>query len=199
MSLSPYVQKFAERSRPSHRLVLFTQPDFGRRQRTVPHSLGYFVGRIRIVADLRLIIQRHRSLIGMTGIPLLYPRHHSIAAFSAAFTAFRYGYFLPYTHNGLWNLRFSYSTLLLKMLKVLHFLTSYCRHLCGVGNPPKNLQSPPNSCQKLTSFCEVFKKMHTKEYWFLFFCLTVYMSAFNFAVKTFLHSGVSAFKTQEIT
>ena len=88
------LQKFAERSRPSHRLVLFTQPDFGRRQRTVPHSLGYFVGRTRIVADLRLIIQRHRSLIGMTGIPLLYPRHHSIAAFSAAFTVFLFWLFL---------------------------------------------------------------------------------------------------------
>jgi len=112
----------------------------------------------------------------MTGIPLLYPRHHSIAAFSAAFTVFLFWLFLAL-----------YAQSLLQ--------TS----LWGGEFPQKNLQSPPNSCQKLTSFCEVFKKMHTKEYWFLFFCLTVYMSAFNFAVKTFLHSGVSAFKTQEIT
>jgi len=26
---------------------------------------------------------------------------------------------------------------------------------------------------KITSFCQVLKKMHTKENWFLFFCLTV--------------------------
>jgi len=28
--------------------------------------------------------------------------------------------------------------------------------------------------KKITSFCQVLKKMHTKENWFLFFCLTVY-------------------------
>jgi len=27
--------------------------------------------------------------------------------------------------------------------------------------------------KKFTSFCQALKKMHTKEYWFLFFCLTV--------------------------
>jgi len=29
--------------------------------------------------------------------------------------------------------------------------------------------------KKFTSFCQVLKKMHTKENWFLSFCLTVYM------------------------
>jgi len=28
--------------------------------------------------------------------------------------------------------------------------------------------------QKFTSFCQVLKETHTKENWFLFFCLTVY-------------------------
>jgi len=28
---------------------------------------------------------------------------------------------------------------------------------------------------KKISFCQALKKMHTKENWFLFFCLTVYL------------------------
>ena len=37
----------------------------------------------------------------------------------------------------------------------------------------------PNVCEKITSFCLVLKKMHTKENWFLF-CLTVYMDERTF-------------------
>jgi len=31
-----------------------------------------------------------------------------------------------------------------------------------------------NVCEKI-SFCQALKKMHTKENWFLFFCLTMYL------------------------
>jgi len=33
----------------------------------------------------------------------------------------------------------------------------------------------PNVCEKLISFCQVLTKMHTKENWFFFFCLVVYI------------------------
>jgi len=38
--------------------------------------------------------------------------------------------------------------------------------------------------KKTTSFCQVLKKMHTKENWFFFFCLTVYICEISYHIDS---------------
>jgi len=73
------------------------------------------------------------------------------------------------------------------------------------GDAAGSLQQGPNYtflnvCEKFTSFCQVLKKMHIKENWFLFFCLTVYKQhwhQFLFVVKaTALKQQISKFYPQ---
>jgi len=88
----------------------------------------------------------------MTGIPLLYPRHHSIAAFSAAFTVFPLWLFLALYAQ--WSLKFALFIFhaFVKNVKSFTFSDILLQTSLWGGESPKKLTIPPKQLPKINQF-----------------------------------------------